>query len=163
MLVQCECGQEVDVKIPRLVYAPPEHETIPTPMAGKKCPNPQCNKTIYIQSDVTITMANSQYIQDTNINWHKSRVRDILYFRGYPYEIAFKEVRTVRKNVIPNKPILILYLRSISGKDNLVTDVREDNSLGIMEVDERESGTAWHETWTEDQLRKIFDNRVGLL
>lgn len=159
MLVQCKCGQEVDVEIPRLVYAPDERKSYPTPIAGRKCPNPQCNKTIYIQTGVTITMADSQRIQDTKVNWYKSKIGDFIYFTGFTYEVAFKEIRN---NVISSQPITVLYLRSLCGMDNMVVEAKMNKSPILMHINVSEPDLPWYETWTEDQLRKIMDKRVGL-
>lgn len=162
MIVKCECGQEFNLEMPRLFYAP-EHKN---PTAGQKCPNPQCNKAIYVEVNVNARKANTQHIQDNKINWHNSKVGDILYFTGFPYEIAFKEVRRIRDNVIANAPIPILYLRSLSGMDNMVVEVKMNKSLVLMhvyaDIDENINESPWYETWTEDQLRRIFDERAGL-
>ena len=170
MTVTCECGREVDVDLPELFHSPPppKNKNIPAPFAGKQCTNPQCNKTIYITMEVSVATTNSQFIQDTEIDWDKNKVGDTVYFKEFLYEIAFKEVRTSGKPTIGNKPTLVLYLRSMSRFNNIapyqniVCKLKKDNSLTFIDSKTMRTETPWYETWTEDQLRKIMDKRVGL-
>ncbi|MCK5014421.1 MAG: hypothetical protein KAS66_11435 [Candidatus Omnitrophica bacterium] len=157
------------MEIPRMIYAPPdEHESSPTPIAGKKCPNPQCDKTVYVEMNVSLGMTNSQFIQNTEVEWYKNKIGDKIYYRNFIYEIAFKEVRTSNDSSINKVPTLVLYLRSLSRFDNIapynniVCKVKKDNSLSLIDSKTMKNEPPWYETWTEDQLRKIMDKRVGL-
>ena len=170
MTVTCECGREVDVDLPELFHSPPppKNKNIPAPFAGKQCTNPRCNKTIYITMEVSVAMTNSQFIQDTEINWDENKVGDTVYFREFLYEIAFKEVRTSDNPTNVSKATLVLYLRSMSRFNNIfpykniVCKLKKDNSLALINSKTMKIKTPWYETWTEDQLRKMFDERVGL-
>lgn len=160
VLVKCECGEEVEVEMPAL-SGDNQHVLYPLIVAGRKCSNPNCNKTISIELVININTADLRIIENTKINYDKINIEDVIYFEGFPYEIA----RKTRKKILVGKPpieilIPILYLRSLSdNKDNLIVQITIDGFLSLM----YEENSSYHKTWTEEQFTREMNERVGLV
>ena len=160
ILVECKCGKEVELELPKLFYNL-NRGNCSMVIAGKKCPNPDCNEMIYIEAKLNFDIPGNYHIENTKVDFDAIEAGNVLYFRGFPYEVAFKIIRKTKDVSTTEISIPIIYLRSLSGKKNVVIEVSGNGFLFLINREKDENDSPQYETWTEDQLNAIKANSIG--
>jgi len=155
ILIECKCGMKVEMDFTKTIINRP-HEGCDILIGEQKCPHPDCDRTIYVNANITAAHTGKENWVDTKVNWDEAKIGDIIYHDRCPYEIALKSIRYLS----PQFSTRVLYLRSKSGDWNLVSEVTEDGIILILAGDENPLTPEGYETWEEERVRAIF-NRLN--
>ena len=167
VLVECECGEKFEVST-NLKRHKSNNESASVFVGSKKCPNPQCNRTIYIDAIISteidddspiITTKSEELGRSDLIDWHKVKGGDSLYHGGLPFEVAHKFIRGEA-----SKKILVL--RSLCHEENVIAEVDDCGAISFVPWMPPEDNTfsninnpctsSGFETWTEEGLELMI-------
>ena len=152
IIVECECGMKVEMDFTKTFINRP-HSGYDILIGEQKCPHPDCDRTIFINANVTVAHTGEKNWFDTKLDWDEAYIGEIIYHDKCPYEIALKSIRYISPTVSKR----ILYLRSKSGDYNCVAEVTEDFNVFILRGNKEPLSHAGYETWEEEKVRSILN------
>ena len=134
ILIQCKCGKKFDVSTDDKRHKPND-EGLSVFVGSRKCPNPSCNRTIYIDA-IIMTEINEPEILGS-INWNEVEENDIVLINSLQYKIIFKKIQTIEikdeKRVLVFEPEKILYLRPLLPGENIAVKVHKRGAVTLSE------------------------------
>ena len=168
--VECECGEKFEVSTDFKRYKPND-ESASVFVGSRKCPNPICNRTIYIDAIIMSQIDDDSPIITTEtedlgrsdlIDWYKVETGDSFYHGGLPFEVAYKMIRDEG-----SKKILVL--RSLCHGENVIAEVDNCGAVSFVPWIPPEDNTfcninnpctiSGFETWTEEGLELMKNLR----
>jgi len=158
MLIECTCGEKFPVSV-NCERHKPNNESASVFVGSRKCPNPNCKLTIYIDA---IIMADVDEADENDvIDWNGVREGDTVYFNRLFYTIADKGIRKkTQMNVMALRPVSngerITVKVSVTGEMFLI---RWTQIKGFPIKFNPPQTTDGYESWTEEQLRKFKENK----
>lgn len=161
MTVTCECGTEVDVDFTTENIKLQKRLTNGL-IGEQKCPNPDCDKKVFVNATFATRCINADAFINSKVDWEKVRTGTVVYVDRCAYTIALKTIRKIRTISNVEMSIYLLYLRSRSGKNNVLGEVLKSGSIALVYEKEEPLTPSGYQSWTEDELRKIMTKRVGL-
>lgn len=155
MTLKCECGTktEVDFTENNITLRRKRDKVL---LAEQKCSNPKCDKTLFVDGDITLHCIDTDKFINSKVKWKSVKVGTIVYVDKCAYEIALKSVRKVRTANDILITMHILYLRSGSSRDNVVDEVLGSGAIALIYGAENPVTPAGHETWNEGKLQKMM-------
>ena len=161
ILVECECGEKFEVST-NLERHKSNNESASVFVGSRKCPNPICNRTIYIDAIISteidddspiITAQTEDVGRSDLIDWDIVKDGDSLYHGGLPFEVAHKFIRGEDSK-------RILALRSLCHGENVIAEVDNIGHISFVPWKPPEDNTSFNvnnpctndgfETWTEE-------------
>ena len=156
IIVECKCGRKVDIDFDKTFINMP-HSGYDILIGEKKCPNPDCDRMILVNANITVVHTEGEDYINSIVKWGEVKIGDIVYVDKYPYEVALKAIRRVITEGSPEVLMYVLYLRSKTGDYNVIGEVVKDGSIFLMYGKESSVTPSGYETWTEEELLAIFN------
>lgn len=153
IMVECKCGRRVEMDFTKTFINMP-HSGYDILIGEQKCPNPDCDRTIYVNGNITVAHTGEKNWLDSKVDWEEAKIGDIVYLNRCPYEIALKSIR----NISSITSINVIHLRSKSGDYNLVGAVTDNGTVFMISGRDKTVSPAGYETWEEKKINGILSN-----
>lgn len=152
--VECECGEIFDIDLDEKLYrARGTYDE--TTMGKMHCPNPDCNKTVYVNANVYAAVALDEDEKNPKVYWDEIELGQQMKYDDYLFEVAFKHVWTLEGEDIVPVATNLLYLRSFGARGNLILEVRESGYMSLFNPSQAKYTTHGPMMWTEEGLKLI--------
>ena len=162
IIAECECGRKVEIDFDKTFINMP-HSGYDILIGEQKCSNPDCDRTILVNANITVVHTEGKDYTNSKVNWGETKIGDVVYVDKCPYEVALKAIRRMTTGNFPEVLTLayVLYLRSKTGDYKVVGEVVKNGSILLMYGKESSLTPAGYEAWTEEELLVIF-NRLNI-
>lgn len=155
IMVECKCGRKVEIDFSKTFINMP-HSGYDILIGEQKCPNPDCDRTIFINANITVAHTGEENWINSKVNWKEAKIGDIIYVDRCPYEIALKSIRRAIAEEYAGFRTHLIYLRSKSGDYNVIGEVKKDGSI-FLHYGKDSTTPAGYETWSEEDILKILN------
>lgn len=129
MLIECKCGEKFPVSV-NCERHKPNDESASVFVGSRKCPNPNCNLTIYI--DAIIMTDVDDFKKNNRLDWNELREEDTIVINDVYYKLAYKTTRKKSKRKV-------LALRPVYNGERIVAEVNAHGEVSFIpwKIDEK--------------------------
>jgi len=153
IMVQCECGQKFGMLIEDKTYMSKDYTE--SFMGSKRCPSPDCNKTVFVNADVHSAVATDEELINPKIDWDFIEEGDEISFNGNLFTVAYKYMWSVQNTQMEDVFTRLLYLRALVYGGNIIVEVRKSGFLSLFIPSDFKETVSGTNMWTEEELPNI--------
>ena len=154
-----DCGASIDVDPTDYTFKLPEDQ-IENVLAEIECPNPECNRTLFVTVKLAFDCFTKDDYKNTKVNWKTIVCGRTVFLSSRPYLVFLKVKRSFHSGLKKGTSINVLYLKSKSENFNynLVVEVMDNGDMMALYGNEKPLTPAGFESWTEESMKTLKIN-----
>lgn len=122
MLVECECGEKFPISV-NCERHKPNDQSASVFVGSRKCPNPNCKQTIFIDAIIMADVVESK--ENNRIDWNELREEDTVVINDVYYKVAYKTDRKEGK-------MKVIALRPVSNGERIMAEISATGGVSFI-------------------------------